>query len=59
MLFPVPTDVPPHDAVNHCTVAPVPAVPPLTVSVVEPPLQIVLVPVIPVGATDNVFTVTN
>ena len=57
--FPVPTAVPPHEPVNHCTVAPVPAVPPLTVNVVLLPLQIVVVPVIPVGATDKVFTVIN
>ena len=57
--FPVPADVPPHDVVNHSTVAPVPNVPPATVSVVLPPLQIVVVPVIPVGATDKVLTVTN
>ena len=56
--FPVPADAPLHDPVNHSTVAPVPNVPPATVSVVLPPLQIVVVPVIPVGATDNVFTVT-
>ena len=58
MLFPVPADVPPHDPVNHSAVAPVPALPPETVSVVLPPLQIVVVPVAPVGAVDNVFTVT-
>ena len=57
--FPVPANVPPHEPVYHCTVAPVPAVPPLTVNVVLLPLQIVVVPVIPVGATDKVFTVTN
>ena len=58
MLFPVPADVPPHDPVNHSAVAPVPALPPETVSVVLPPLQIVVVPVAPVGAVDKVFTVT-
>ena len=58
MLFPVPADVPPHDPVNHSATAPVPALPPDTVSVVLPPLQIVVVPVAPVGAVDNVFTVT-
>ena len=58
MLFPVPADVPPHDPVNHSATAPVPAVPPATVNVVESPLQIVVVPVAPVGATDGVFTVT-
>ena len=58
MLFPVPADVPPQDAVNHSANAPVPAEPPATVSVVLPPGQIVVVPVAPVGAVDNVFTVT-
>lgn len=59
MEFPVPADVPPHEPVNHCAVAPVPAEPPLMVSVVLPPLQMVAVPVIEVGAVDKVFTVTN
>jgi hypothetical protein len=54
ILFPVPTLVPPQEPVNHCGVAPVPIVPPFTVSVVEVPLQIVVVPVIPVGATEAV-----
>ena len=58
ILLPVPADVPPHEPVNHSAVAPVPALPPLTVNVVLPPLQIVVVPVIPVGAVDNVLTVT-
>ena len=58
MLFPVPADVPPHETVNHSATAPVPALPPETVSVVLPPLQIVVVPVAPVGAVDKVFTVT-
>ena len=58
MLFPVPADVPPHEPVNHSAVAPVPALPPETVSVVLAPLQIVVVPVAPVGAVDKVFTVT-
>ena len=59
MLLPVPADVPPHDPVNHCTVAPLPALPPATVSVVLAPLQIVVVPVIPVGAVESVLTVTT
>jgi hypothetical protein len=59
MLFPVPAEVPPHDPVNHSAVAPVPAVPPLRVRVVELPAQIVVVPVIPVGATEREFTVTR
>ena len=52
MLFPVPAEVTPHPPVNHCALAPVPANPPDTVSVVLPPLQMVVVPDIPVGATE-------
>lgn len=59
MLFPVPAEVPPHELVNHCAVAPVPAKPPVTVSVVLFPLQMVVVPDMPVGATDKVLTVTT
>ena len=55
---PVPAGVPPHDPVNHCVIASVPFDPPLTVKVVLLPLQMVVVPVAPVGAVDNVFTVT-
>ena len=58
MLFPVPTDVPPQEPVNHSATAAVPSVPPLTVSVVDCPLQIVVVPEIVVGAIESVFTVT-
>ena len=58
MLFPIPAEAPPHDPVNHSVVAPVPIVPPATVSVVLAPLQIVVVPVAPVGATDGWSTVT-
>ena len=57
MLLPVPAGVPPQEPVNHSTIAPVPKVPPETVNVVLLPLQIVAVPVIPVGATDKVLTV--
>ncbi len=59
MLLPVPAEVPPHEPVNHCAVAPVPANPPVSVNVVLLPLHIVVVPVIPVGATDKVLTVTT
>lgn len=59
ILLPLPAEVPPQEFVNHCAIAPVPPVPPATVKVVELPLHIVVVPEIPVGATDNVFTVTN
>ena len=55
---PVPADTPPHDPVNHCVTAAVPFDPPSTVNVVLLPLQMVVVPVTPVGAVDNVFTVT-
>jgi len=58
MLFPVPADTLLHELVNHSTTAPVPAVPPDTDSTVLPPLQMVVVPLIPVGATDGWFTVT-
>lgn len=54
----MPAEVPPHELVNHCAVAPVPALPPDSVSVVLLPLQIVVVPVIPVGAVERVLTVT-
>lgn len=50
--------MPPHEPVNHCVEAPVPFEPPVTVNVVLFPLQMVVVPVAPVGAVDNVFTVT-
>ena len=58
MLFPVPMGVPPQETENHSATAPVPRVPPLTVNVVDCPLQIVVVPEIVVGATERVFTVT-
>ncbi len=50
---PLPTKVPPQELLYHCQFAPVPKVPPLTVKVVLPPLQIVEAPEIPVGATDG------
>lgn len=59
---PVPARVTPQPPVYHFQDAPVPSEPPLTVSVVLPPLQIVVVPVIPVGLDDKVFvtlTVTD
>ena len=58
MASPVPAGMPPHDPVNHSVLAPVPFDPPSTVKVVLLPLQIVVVPVVPVGAVDSVFTVT-
>ena len=59
ILFPVPTAVPPQEPENHSMVAPSPTVPPLTVNEVESPLQIVVVPVMFIGAMEEVFTVTN
>ena len=59
ILLPVPADVPPHEPVNHSATAPVPALPPTTVSVVLLPLQMVEVPEILVGATESVLTVIN
>ena len=47
----------PHEPVNHSVVAPDPFVPPSTVNVVLLPLQMVVVPVAPVGAIDEVLTV--
>ena len=59
MLLPVPAGVPPHEPENHSATAPVPALPPMSVKVVLPPLHIVEVPEILVGAVDSVFTVIN
>jgi hypothetical protein len=58
MMLPVPADVPLQEPVNHCATAAVPANPPLRESVVEALSQMVLVPVIAVGANDKVLTVT-
>ena len=51
---PVPAGVPPQEPVNHSHTAPVPSNPPLTVSVFDVVLQ-VLLPVIlmPVGAVER------
>ena len=59
MLLPVPITVPLHELADHSATAPVPALPPTRVSVVLPPLQIVEVPEILVGATESVFTLIN
>ena len=59
MLLPVPSGVPPQVPEYHLAVAPVPALPPTSVKVVLPPLQMVEVPEILVGATESVFTVIN
>ena len=58
ILLPVPTNVPPQLPEYQFATAPVPAVPPVKVNVVELPLQTVVVPFIPVGATESVWTVT-
>ena len=58
MDAPLPTLTPPHEEVYHCQEAPAPKLPPLTDNVVDWPLQIVDVPVMEVGATDNCNTVT-
>ena len=58
MLLPVPITVLPQEPANHWAIAPVPADPPDTVKVVLLPLQMVVLPVIPVGAADGVFTFT-
>ena len=58
MLLPVPAGVPPHEAEYHLAVAPVPALPPTSVRVVLPPLQMVEVPEILRGAVEGVLTVT-
>ncbi len=52
---PVPTEMPPHEPVNHWDVN----VPPVAVKVVELPEQIVVVPVMPVGAVKEVAVETN
>lgn len=57
ILLPVPAAVPPQEPENHSAVAPVPAVPPFKLSVVESPEQIMVVPKMPVGATESELTV--
>ena len=57
MASPVPAGVPPHEPVNHSVVASAAFDPPFTVNVVLLPLQMVVVPVAPVGAVDEAFTV--
>jgi hypothetical protein len=52
--FPVPTNVPPQLPLYQFHAAPVPKLPPLTVSVVELPLQMVVVPLMPVGVVESV-----
>ena len=57
-LLPVPTDVPPQLPLYHFQLAPAPRLPPLTLSVVFLPRQIVVVPVIDVAGTEVSWTVT-
>ena len=59
MLLPVPITVALHELAVHSAMAPVPALPPTSVSVVLPPLQIVEIPEILVGATESVLTLIN
>ena len=61
MDIPFPADVPPHDEVNHCQVAPAPRVPPVSVSVTAVPGHTVRegFPVTDVEAEDKLFTVTG
>jgi len=59
MELPVPTRVPPQEAVNHCHIAPVPRLPPLTVRVFVVLLQELLFAILtPVGAVEREPTVT-
>ena len=59
MLLPVPITVPLHELAVHSAMAPVPALPPTSVRVVLPPLQIVEIPEMLVGATESVLTLIN
>ena len=59
MLLPVPMTVPLHELAVHSALAPVPALPPTSVSVVLPPLQMVEIPEILTGAVDGVLTLIN
>ena len=59
MFGPLPAGVPKPASVYHSHVAPVPRLPPLTVSVVASPGQMLsALSVIPVGSADSVLTVT-
>ena len=55
--FPLPAEAPPQLVVYHCQVAPVPKLPPITLSVVLCPLHMVDVPEIEVAATESWLTV--
>jgi hypothetical protein len=59
MLEPDPAEVPPQEPVNHCQMAPDPKLPPVTVSILEIPLHVLLLVIAtPAGAVDRLFTVT-
>ena len=59
MLLPVPITVPLHELADHSAMAPVPALPPTRIKVVLPPLQMVEMPEILVGAVESVLTLIN
>ena len=59
ILLPIPIGALPHEPANHSATALVPRLPPVTLRVVLLPLQMTVVPVIPVGAVEKVLTVTN
>ena len=54
MVFPVPIKVLAQDPANHCAIAFVPATPPDTVKVVEPPAQIEVFPIMLLGVVEDV-----
>ena len=57
--LPVPADVPPHEPVYQCHVAPVPRLPPVTIRVLLVPLQVLLFAIeTPVGDVDKELTTT-
>lgn len=60
ILVPDPAGVPPQEPVNHSQTAPVPSAPPVTVSVLFVPKQVLLlVTEIPEGSVDRVPAVTG
>ena len=60
MLVPEPADVPPQEPVYHCHVAPVPRLPPVTVSVFDVPLHVLLLLMLMlVGAVERLPTLTE
>ena len=56
--LPVPTGVPAQPPLYHFQLAPVPRLPPLTLNVVDVPLQMVVVPEIPAAGFEVSRTVT-